>query len=217
MVFENSISGVKIMELSPGSNKASFGDTDNGNYSSFESGGTYVATGSATVWKDIDFPIIIRTTGAGIPSLQTLKGNITAPMWQVNDSNVCEGQEFIHEWKEASEVRWHIHMITNGTNVNDRFVKWEVEWTWSNPDGVLQNTQTQSYEATIPANTPDRTMYIVPIYQWTPTAGKIGGHVYARLKRIASSGTAPTSDPFCTMLQLHVECDTIGSREYQTK
>lgn len=31
------------------------------------------------------------------------------------------------------------------------------------------------------------------------------------------NGTAPTNNHWCTMLQLHVECDTIGSRNYQTK
>jgi len=30
-------------------------------------------------WVDVDFPILIRTTGAGIPTLATINGNITAP------------------------------------------------------------------------------------------------------------------------------------------
>ena len=45
---------------------------------------------------DLDFPIIVRNTGVGIPTLETLIGNVTAPQWQVNDFNVCEGQELIH-------------------------------------------------------------------------------------------------------------------------
>jgi hypothetical protein len=108
-------------------------------------------------------------------------------------------------------------MLTNGSDTTDRFVKWQVEWFWVNPNAAISASDTQSYEFTIPANTATKTMFIVPIYQWTPTAGKIGGHCYARLSRIASAGTAPSANPWCTMLQLHVECDTIGSRQYQTK
>ena len=181
---------------------------------------TKILTGntlSSTVWRDIDFPIIIRTTGANIPTLTTVQGNILAPQWQVNDYNVCEGHELVHEWKEASEVHWHIHMITNGLEAVAKYVKWEIEWFWININGQISATQTQSYEFAIPANTPDKTMILQDIYDWTPTGGKIGGHVYARLRRIASSGAAPAADPWCTMLQLHIQCDTIGSTTITTK
>ena len=39
-------------------------------------------------WQDIDFPIIVRTTGVGIPTLETLVTGITAPQWQVGDTNL---------------------------------------------------------------------------------------------------------------------------------
>ena len=195
----------------------SFGNKDSGNYASFEPDGTLKFNGTSTAWVDIDFPIIIRTTGANIPTLETIQGNITVPQWKVNDVNVCEGQELIHQWKENSEVRWHLHMITNGSEVTDKYVKWEIEYFWVNVDGAISASDTQSVEYKIPANTPSKTMFIVSIYQWTPTGGKIGGHVFARLKRIASSGAAPVANPWCNMLQLHVECDTVGSREYMDK
>lgn len=187
------------------------------NYSEFESDGTLKFNGDATVWEDIDFPIIIRLTGANIPTLEVLQGNITAPQWQVDDYNICEGQELIHQWKEGSRVYWHIHIITNGVDTTDRFLKWEVEWFWVNVDGQLSASDTQSVEYTIPANTPTKTMKVISIYDWIPIGGKITGHVYARLKRIASTGTAPTNNPWCTMLQLHVECDTLGSRTISLK
>lgn len=168
-------------------------------------------------YVDIDFPIIIRTTGVGIPTLETLKGNITAPQWQVNDFNVCEGQELIHGWKEGSEVFWHIHVLTNGVDSNDRFLKFEVEFCHANGNGALSDIQTISHEFKIPANTPDRTMFIVPLGSFEHTNGKIGGHIWPRLKRIASTGAAPTANPFCTMLQAHVLCDSIGSENLTSK
>jgi len=70
------------------------------NNTTFESDGTLKFNGTASTWQDIDFPIIIRITGANIPTLQTIHGNITMPQWAVNDYNVCESQEFVHQWKE---------------------------------------------------------------------------------------------------------------------
>ena len=185
--------------------------------SKFEEDGTYVATGDGTVWVDIDFPIVIRTVAANVPILKTLQGNILVPQWQVNDYVICEGQELIHKWKEGSEVFWHVHIITNGTDITDRYINWEIEYTWVNTNGVLESNTTITNEIIIPANTPDRTMLIMSIGSFTPINGNIGGHVFARLRRIASTGTAPAGDPFCSMLQLHVECDTIGSREISSK
>jgi hypothetical protein len=196
---------------------AKFGNVAGGNYMEVESDGTIRFHGTATVWKDIDFPIIIRNTGTGIPSLVDVQDGLTLPQWQVNDTNMLDGKEFSHPWKEGSTIRWHLHMITNGVDVTDRYVKFEVKWMWANPDSQLSSTITQSYEYTIPANTPTKTHLLVPIYQWTPVGGRIAGHVYPRLTRITSSGAAPTNDPFVTMLQMHIECDTVGSREYQTK
>ena len=69
----------------------------------------------------------------------------------------------------------------------------------------------------IPANTPRLTNLIVPIQSFTPVGGKIAAHVKARLRRITSTGTAPSANPFCEMLQLHIEQDTTGSRLITTK
>jgi hypothetical protein len=175
---------------------------------------------NSTVWQDIDFPIIIRTTGANIPTLATVQGNITAPQWAVNDYSVCEGQELIHAWKEGSQVSWHVHFMTNGVDGTDRYVKWEVEWFRVNVGGAITASTTDTAEILIPASTPDKTMILGTISQPTLTGGKIGGHVFARLRRIAVSTpgrSEPTSSPWCWMLQLHVECDTQGSRSISTK
>ena len=103
-------------------------------------------------------------------------------------------------------------MITNGTNTSDRYVKWDVEWFWTNINGAISATDTQLYEYKIPANTTSKTQLLVSISSFVPTGAKIGGHVYARLKRITATGLAPTNNPWCTMLQMHAKCDSLGSR-----
>jgi len=175
---------------------------------------------NSIAWVDIDFPIVIRTTGSNIPTQTTVQGNITAPSWGVNDFNVCEGQELIHAWQEGSQVRWHLHMLTKGLDATDRYVNWEVEWFWVNPNGQISATTTDTSEVLIPANTPTKTMILAPISTPTLTGGKIGGHVFARLRRIAlvtPGRTGPTGNPWCWMLQLHIQCNTIGSRNHMTK
>jgi len=131
-----------------------------------------------------------------------LQGNLTAPQWAINDFCVCEGQELIHAWKEGTQVNWHIHYYTGGTDTTNRYVNFEIEYTWTNFEGTLPaNTIVTSGDILIPANTPAKTHRLISIAQFTPTGGKIGAHVKARLRRIASAGTAPTANPFCEMLQ----------------
>lgn len=195
-----------------------FGDLPNNDFSEFEDNGFLKFTGGAKYFVDIDFPIIIRTTGANIPTLTTVRGNLTAPQWAINDYNNCEAQELIHGWEEASEITFHVHILTGGTNTDDRYVAFEVEYNYADINGVwLTNNVIQKADIRIPANTPILTHLIENIYSFSPAVG-IGAHVWARLKRVAAStGTAPTTNPFCSMLQMHVDCDTIGSRNITSK
>lgn len=174
--------------------------------------------GSGSEWVDIDFPIIVRTTGAGIPTLATVQDNLTAPQWQVGDINMCESQELIHGWVEGSRVYFHLHLITNGLDATNRYVAFEVEYAWANVNGTLSTTATiTTGDLLIPANTPDKTMLIMSLGNFVPTNGRIGGHVLARLKRVAASGTAPSNDPWIPMLQLHIQVNTAGSAGIGTK
>lgn len=169
-------------------------------------------------WTDIDFPIIIRTTGPGIPTLAVLNGNITMPQWQVNDVNVCESQEFVHAWKEGTEVQWHLHLMTNGVDGTDRFVRFNLEYGYVNVGGAWTfPAAVTTADLLIPANTPDRTMLVFNLATFTPSALKIAAHAVARLQRVAAVGAAPTANPFVPMLQMHVQVNTLGSRTVSAK
>jgi len=175
-------------------------------------------TGDATYWRDIDFPIIVRTKAAGIPTLATLNGNIIMPQWEVNDVNTCESQEFVHEWKEGSAVYLHIHLTTNGSNVDNRYVRFTVEYGYVSPGGAwVFPSVMDSGDILIAANTPTKSMRIISIGSFTPANTSIGGHAVAILKRIASTGTAPSANPWVSMLQMHIECDALGSRSISDK
>jgi hypothetical protein len=168
-------------------------------------------------WVDIDFPIVVRNAAANQPTPTTLKGNITAPAWAVNDYFSCDAVEMIHSWREGSDVHWHIHVVTNGLDATNRYLKFEVEWVWALPNGALSaTTTTTSGELLIPASSADRT-HLVFLIETVNFAGSIGSHVWARLKRVAATGTAPTANPFCSMLQMHVQVDSHGSSNVTSK
>ena len=171
-------------------------------------------------WIDVDFPIIIRTTGPNIPTLTTFNGNLTMPQWGVNNFNVCESQEFVHSWKEGSTCYWHLHLTTNGTNVDDRYVRFEVEYGYTaggNMADWIFPATLDSGDLLIPANTPDKTQMILGLGNFTPSTSKIGDHCLARLRRIAATGTAPTGDPWIPMLQMHILTNSSGSRNMTSK
>jgi len=171
----------------------------------------------ALPWVDIDFPIIVRTVGAGIPTLTTLNGNITMPRWAVNDYNVCESQELIHGWKEGSTVYWHLHLTTNGLDATARYVRFSLEYGYADVNGTWTfPAVVTTADLLIPANTPDKTMLVMSLANFTP-AVHIASHVVARLTRVAAVGAAPTNDPWIPILQLHAQVDTIGSRNIGTK
>jgi hypothetical protein len=188
--------------------------------SQFDDNGFLLNEESGRAWVDVDFPFIVRTTGGGRPAIETLQGNITAPQWAIGNNLVLEGQELVHAWVEGTELQWHTHMITNGVDNTDRYVNFQLEFTWAKPNGQLQSLSTvTSTNFLIPANTPDRTHLIVPIHTFTPTEGTIGSHVYAYFSRIAATdaAAAPTNNPFLTMLQVHIQVDTLGSRQVKVK
>lgn len=214
----DSVAGVWKNINDPTLTTAKIGDEAGGNYSEFEADGTLKFNGDAETWVDIDFPLIPRTTGPNIPTYATVQGNLSMPQWAVNDALVCEVQELIHSWREASTVYFHLHLVTSGTNVDARYVRFEVEYTWGNFGATLPaNVTLDSLDLLIPANTPARTHIIYSLGNFTPGGGRIGGHVLARLKRIASTGTAPGTNPFIGMMQLHIQQDTTGSREMTSK
>ena len=201
----------------PNSSPSSIEDVSRASWEEFHRISDYLVGNDRDFYIDVNFPIIIRTTGANIPTLTTLNGNLTMPQWAVNDYNMCESNELVHGWKEGSQVNVHLHMTTNGTDVTDRYVKFEIEYGYADIGGVwVFPTVVTTADILIPANTPTKTHQVVSLFQFTPTA-KIGSHMIFRLKRVAASGTAPTSSPWIPMLQAHIICDTKGSRTIQNK
>ena len=172
------------------------------------------------MYEDVNFPIIPRTTGSTVASYTAIDagGVLLYPQWQVDDFHVCDSNELPHGWKEGTQISWHIHMITNGQEAANKFVKWELIWAVADASEVLaEQTTITTADFTIPANTPSKTHLIVPIGNVTLTDYRIGAHMYPRLKRVTSTGAAPAAHPWVTMLQAHIQLDTLGSTQITSK
>jgi hypothetical protein len=182
--------------------------------------GQIIYGAGSTQWVDIDFPIIPRTTGTNIANYTAIDagGLITLPQWGVNDYHVCDGRELVHGWKEGSTIQWHIHMYTNGQEGSNKYVKWELIWGIAGINGVWTDMSTiTTADILIAAGTATKTHKISELGTVALTGYGIGAHIHPRLKRVTASGAAPAADPWCAMLQAHIECDTLGSSQMTAK
>ncbi len=191
-----------------------FGDAaDN---TTFETDGTAKFNGAATVWKDVMFPMAPpKTTGAGNPTLTTYNGNLRGYSFAVNDVHDFDPQEQEHDSKVGSTATFHVHWLSRSNDGTDRAVKWELEYDVEPGSGALPATVVASVEITLPASSAVNTVFRDNITTFTITA--IARLVGARIKRIASVGTAPSVDPVLRALHFHYEIDTVGSRQITTK
>lgn len=175
---------------------------------------------SNLAWDDLNFPIIMRSTGSTIAAYTAIDagGLLLYPQWQENDFHVCDANELPHSWAEGTAISWHLHMITNGQEATEKYTKWELTWAIADVgEALVEQTTITTADIAIPANTPTKTMLIVTIGSVTLTGFKIGAHIYPRLKRVTATGAAPAANPWVGMLQAHIQMDTIGSSQITSK
>ncbi len=194
------------------------GDIASGDYTETELDGTLVFNGDATTYDDWVLALLRgRLTGASNPTLTTMVGNVEQFTFDINDE-VMLNTETTHSFKEGSMAEMHVHWVTNGSDGTDRTVKWEVEYSIANLDATapftsqFPATTTITAETTIPASTPDLSHIYTSFGALDLSGFNIGAYIVMRFRRIASSGTEPSSDPFGLALGIHFEQDTTGSR-----
>ena len=192
-------------------------------YSEFESDGTYVMNGAATVFNDLIVPLSsAKVPPANAPSWVSFVGNLNAYAYDLNDFQEFS-TELAHSYKDAALIEFHVHGTVNGSNVDDRTMKFEVEYSIANVPAeagfgdVFPAPTTINGELTIPASTTDRTGFTIDIGDDVTGNFVQGAIVKGRVRRIASTGTEPTADPFLTEVGLHIESDTIGTRTATAK
>jgi hypothetical protein len=169
-------------------------------------------------------PIVSARLGSTAPTLATFVTPVEQYTFDATNDYVIGATEITHKYKEGTNIIAHIHWATNGVDVGDTGVKWQLDYTVANADEAAAFTSAFGATAAlvidtlIPGGTADRSHILSTFAPTiTGTALKIGAYIVWKLSRIASATAAPAADPFALAVGFHVQMDTIGSRTVSTK
>lgn len=192
----------------------------------FESDGTLVFNGNATVYNDFVVPLGTAKAGGNSPGWEKFRDNGSGSngvwVWTFANSSTDELQIIVqmpHEWKEGSAINPHIHWspMTSASGA----VKWGMEYTWANYD----QGATQTYPATTMLNATSASFsnaqygsMITSFGPITLTNGKISNILLIRLFRNSSDPADTYPDKVAGLsFDIHYEANTLGSRTEFTK
>ena len=160
-------------------------------------------------------PIITARGGTFAPTLATFTGEIQQYTFGVATDNpfVLGSSEVTHTYQEGTDIEAHVHWATGGTNVDDRYVQFQLKVSVAHIGAATGAQQTLlTGDLLIPAATASRTIFVNSFTAMIPGASLvIGDYLVFRFERIAATGTAPTDDPFVLAVGFHVEQDSTGS------
>ena len=196
-----------------------FGD-DNTNYTTIETDGTIKFTGAATVWKDINLGAaqLGKPTSGNPDSVKfTDEGGgdtgIYTDGFAVGEY-ISGSFEMQHDYKEGSDIYFHIHWQGKAAPSGTEYVKWQLEYT------MAQNNATLDATTPIVVETAFDTRYKFVRSNFAAITGtnfKFEDQFLFKLSRIAAAGDAYLGDALIATVGLHYEVDTVGSRAIDAK
>lgn len=202
-------------EFSPPHPQA-FGDVRGGTYTAFESTGFQQSVGDY-VWLDYNFGTGALGTGVSAPDLVEIDSS--GIFLRSFDGGVTSEQTFFslemnHNWAEGTYVEPHVHWMptTTGTGV----VVWYMTIGLTSPLSPTFTSQTISVTASITENSQWKSFYTefpsvtMPLYT-------IGTQWDARFYRVPTGVDTYSDDAAVSTVGLHVQVDSLGSREESSK
>jgi len=193
---------------------AMFGE-DTTNFTKFESDGTMVMNGTATVWEDLNFdPDRSGGAVATRPDEVTINNNFYSEFTSANNQLCGSAQEIPHEYKLSSTLYPHIHIfLKGGESAGTTGVTFTLYWQLRQSTGTTTGSVPLSATSAQLGTTAGANVYT--IYDATGFAGsaELGGQLALTIAR--TGGDA--GDIVVTTYGVHYEIDTIGSRTVSTK
>lgn len=186
----------------------------------FETDGSLVFNGDATVWDDMQFQISSGKTGAANqPNWDAFTTNTSEYAFDVDDYIDLGSNEPPHGWKEgtAGSVHLHVAIKTAQSTGSNRYAKFTIYLAYADVNEVWAETNLTA-EYTIPTGTAALTHKLLTMGNLTLTNNLIGTQIKARVKRIAATGGTEYADSvFITQVGIHFELDMVGSRTVSAK
>jgi hypothetical protein len=174
----------------------------------------------AVAYGDMFLPIATgKLPASNFPAYTAYSAHLNAFTFAVGDYVDLVTQELPHCYKEGTDLEFHMHVITNGTEAVEKALKFEIYYVLGDMGGdmVAEATLTPTTDLIISADTPDRHHLYYSLGTVGGASLHIGNVLKLRVKRIASTGTAPASNPFVEMVGIHIMVDTLGSRQITIK
>lgn len=179
------------------------------------------------VWKDINVGgAQLNPIPAFAPDLDTFADEggtdtgIYTLAFAVNES-ASGSFELQHDYKEGTDVSFHIHWQGKAAPSGTDNVRWELTYVFTR-DG-----QTLDAPVTLAVETPIDTQYIITRSTFPTISGSTGGNngsplqipdqMLIKVERVAAVGDAYLGDALVCTAGLHYQVDTLGSRQIGSK
>lgn len=197
-------------------------------YTQFESDGTILFVGDATVWDDLRImPGVFDLPGVADPAIvpYDVNGggtNVYLREFAVNDIASFTVQ-LPHNYKEGTNISAHVHWTpgANGVGESGAYVGWKLDYSWANINGAFGNMATADLSDACDGTNHKHQM--TPVATITGTGKTISSMLLCNIKRTDTgtddtwSGSGAGNLPMLLEIDFHYEIDTIGSRTVSSK
>jgi len=189
------------------------------NYTQVTSAGELSLAGTATVFNDANVGALTLITGGTMPGivewLDNL-GNRTSVYTRAFAAaeQVSGSIEIPHDYKEGSNITFHVHWGVNVAPTGTDNVKWQLDYT------VTRGETTFAPSTIAYIETPLDTQYELKRSDFPAIVGtnfKIGDQFDFTLSRIQANGDGFTGEALVETIGFHYECDTMGSKTITAK
>lgn len=198
------------------------------NNSQFESDGTLVFNGDATVWDDLRItPGSFDRPGSSDPVYVAYAPNggvISTYLTEWAKNNLASFTiQLPHDYKQGSDIYVHIHWTpgSRGNEENGKFVGWKLDYSWANINGNFGNMATVDLSDACDGT--DHKHQMTPDVAITGTSKNISSMLMCNIKRTDTGAdddwASSTSGQLPMLLELdfHYQKDTVGSRTISAK
>ena len=172
------------------------------------------------VWDDINFGSgQAQLPAASSPGVVTFTDNLGADTG-IATAGYAVGEklsyatEYLHDVKEGSDIYFHVHFQCDDAPTGTDYVKWQIEYTITRDGATCAPTTTITKEIAVD------TQYEQLRADFDLASGtglQTGDQIKCTLLRVASTGDAYAGEAKLVTFGVHVQKDTIGSRQILAK
>ncbi len=176
---------------------------------------------SRVVFDDMQFPVSSgRVPAANAPTFETFTANTRSYAFDVDDFIFLQANEMPHWWNQGSDGESHVHFAikTAQSTGSDRFAKFTLHLAVADVNEIWSELGPFTAEATIPTGSGALLHFRLDLGSVTLTNVLINAQLTARITRIAATGgTEYADDVYITQVGMHLQKDTMGSRQEKLK